>query len=110
MTRTLEEPPARVVSPVLVTSYPLKNLAIPPVPTVTVGLPETIISPPVPTPIAVVLAEVRITASVDVLVVLILEARVRLSASVSMRIVPDPIIPELLPTVPMVNPPEASTI
>ena len=59
---------------------------------------------------AVFLAAFNMMASVEVLVVLMLADRVKLDAKVSTVMVPEPIIPVLLPTVPMVNPLEASTI
>ena len=54
------------------------------------------------------LAAVKMIASVEVLVVLILPASVRSPARVSTRMVPEPVRPVVLPTVPIVNPPETS--
>ena len=65
--RTLAEPPTKVVKLVLPDSLPLNNLATPPVPIVMVGVPLTLMSPPVMVPGVELFPALIMIASAEVL-------------------------------------------
>ena len=90
-------------SPVLPVMLPENNCAVPPLPTVTVGLPLIRMLPPVLVSAAVLRPALRTTAEADVLVVVMFCDTVRLPVSVSTSTVPVLPMPLVLPTVPIVS-------
>jgi len=96
--------PLRLVKPVLPVKLPVNKLILPPVPTLSVGVPEISKLPPEAVPGAVLLPALRMMALVDdVLVVLMLPAKVRSPVKVETLTVLVAPMPEVAPTVPMVS-------
>ena len=105
---TLVAPLTKVVSPVLSASLPLNNLIIPLVPVLITGDPETIIFPPIASPILLDCPALIVTALVVVLSVFMLLASVISPFNVATAMVPEAVIPVLV-NAPIVKPPLAST-
>ena len=105
---TLVAPLTKAVSPVLSASLPLNNLVIPLAPVEITGDPETIIFPPMASPILLDCPALMITALVVVLSVCMLLASVISPFNVATAMVPEAVIPVLV-NAPIVKPPLAST-
>jgi hypothetical protein len=95
--------PLRLVKPVLPVKLPVNKLILPPVPTLSVGVPEISKLPPEAVPGALLEPALSKMALLVVLVVLMLPAKVRSPVKVETLTVLVAPMPEVAPTVPMVS-------